>query len=119
MRARGKLNDAAFFEFAKSGCYAEIVAALSVLSGAPLQLMEKLLQSEHVEAFLVPCKASELEWPTARLILTCRTVGRKTTAEDLDQAQIDYFKLSTNIAQRILRFWQVRETASHDVMPAA
>ncbi len=119
MRARGKLNDAAFFEFAKSGCYAEIVAALSVLSGAPLQLMEKLLQSEHVEAFLVPCKASELEWPTACLILTCRTVDRRTTAKDLDQAQIDYFKLSTSIAQRILRFWQVRETASHDVMPAA
>ena len=119
MRARGKLNDAAFFQFAKSGCYAEIVAALSVLSGAPLQLMEKLLQSEHIEAFLVPCKASELEWPTARLILTCRTVGRKTTAKDLDQAHIDYLKLSTNIAQRILRFWQVRETASHAVMPAA
>ena len=115
----GKLNDAAFFQFAKSGRYAEIVAALSVLSGAPLQLMEKLLQSEHIEAFLVPCKASELEWPTARLILTCRTVGRKTTAKDLDQAHIDYLKLSTNIAQRILRFWQVRETASHAVMPAA
>jgi uncharacterized protein (DUF2336 family) len=119
MRVRGKLNDAVFFEFAKSGCYAEIVAALSVLSGAPLQLMEKLLQSEHIEAFLVPCKASELEWPTARLILTCRTVGRKTTAEDLGQAQSDYLKLSTNVAQRILRFWQVRETASHTAMSAA
>jgi uncharacterized protein (DUF2336 family) len=119
MRARGQLSNAAFFEFAKSGCYAEIVAALSVLSGAPLPLMEKLLQSEHVEAFLVPCKASNLEWPTTRLILTCRTVGRKTTAKDLDQAQNDYLKLSTNIAQRILRFWQVRQTASQDRQSAA
>lgn len=73
--------------------------------------MERLLQSEHVEAFLVPCKASNLEWPTTRLILTCRTVGRKTTAKDLDEAQSDYLKLSANIAQRILRFWQVRQTA--------
>ncbi len=119
MQAGGRLNDAAFFRFAKSGCYAEIVAALSVLSGAPLPLMEKLLQSEHVEAFLVPCKASELDWPTARLILTCRTVGHKTSAKDLDQAQNDYLKLSTNIAQRILRFWQVRETAAHDAKSAA
>jgi len=119
MRAGGKLNNAAFFEFAKSGCYAEIVAALSVLSGAPLQLMEKLLQSEHVEAFLVPCKAAGLEWPTARLILTCRTVDRRTTPGDLDQAQIDYFKLSASTAQRILRFWQVRETASQDAKSAA
>ena len=119
MQAKGRLNNAAFFEFAKSGCYAEIVAALSVLSGAPLKLMEKLLQSEHVEAFLVPCKASNLEWPTARLILTCRTVGRKTSARELDQAQIDYLKLSESIAQRILRFWQVRQTASEGVMSAA
>jgi uncharacterized protein (DUF2336 family) len=118
MQARGKLNNASFFEFAKSGCYAEIVAALSVLNGAPLQLMEKLLQSEHIEAFLVPCKASDLEWATARLILTCRTVGHKTTAKDLDRAQTDYAKLSTNIAQRILRFWQVRETASNAAAPA-
>jgi hypothetical protein len=81
--------------------------------------MERLLQSEHVEAFLVPCRASDLEWPTTRLILTCRTVGRRTTAKDLDQAQNDYLKLSTNIAQRILRFWQVRQTASHDAKSAA
>ncbi|MFZ3337272.1 MAG: DUF2336 domain-containing protein [Xanthobacteraceae bacterium] len=102
----------------RSTIIAEIVAALSVLSGAPLHLMEKLLQSEHVEAFLVPCKSSDLEWATARLILTCRTVDRRTTAKDLDQAQIDYLKLSTNIAQRILRFWQVRETASQDAKSA-
>jgi uncharacterized protein (DUF2336 family) len=119
MQARGKLGDPAFFEFAKCGCYAEIVAALSVLSGAPLQLMEKLLQNEHIEAFLVPCKASDLQWPTARLILTCRTVGHKTTAEDLDRARSDYLQLSTNVAQRILRFWQIRETASHNATPAA
>ncbi len=119
MQAGGTLNNVTFFEFAKSGCYAEIVAALSVLTGAPLNLMEKLLRSEHVEAFLVPCKASKLEWPTARLILTCRTVGRRTSAEELDQAQIDYLKLSGNIAQRILRFWQVRQTASDGVKPAA
>lgn len=119
MRATGQLNDAAFFEFAKSGNYAEIVAALSLVSGAPLPLMEKLLQNEHVEAFLVPCKAADLEWPTTRLILTCRTVGRRTTAKELDQAQSDYLKLSTNIAQRIIRFWQVRETASHGMKSAA
>lgn len=119
MHAKGKLNNAAFFEFAKSGGYAEIVAALSLLSGAPLPLMEKLLQSVHVEAFLVPCKSADLEWATTRLILTCRTVGHKTSAKDLEQAQADYLKLSPSTAQRIIRFWQVRETASHGAKSAA
>ncbi len=107
----GELDDRAILEFARTLCYAEIVAALSLLSEAPVKLMEKLLQSEHLEAFLIPCKAAGLSWPTARLILTCRTIGRQTSGQDLDQAERDYQNLSINNAQRVLRFWQVRQAA--------
>jgi uncharacterized protein (DUF2336 family) len=117
MRDRGELKEAAFFEFARTGHYAEIVAALSVMSGAPVKLMEKLLQSDHFTALLIPCKASGLEWTTVRMLLTCRTVGRRTSAQDLDQASTDYFKLSTSSAQRVLRFWQVRQAASNGNAP--
>jgi uncharacterized protein (DUF2336 family) len=114
MRTSGELNEAAIFEFAKSGRHADMVAALSVLCGAPVKLVENLLQSEHREAILVPCKAASLEWPTVRMVLTCRSVGRKMSDQDLDAARTDYFKLSQNNAQRVLRFWQVRQTASNN-----
>lgn len=106
---RGELDERAILEFARTLCYAEIVAALALLSDAPVKLMEKLLQSEHLEAFLIPCKASGLSWPAARLILTCRTVGRQTSGQDLERAERDYPNLSINNAQRVLRFWQVRQ----------
>ena len=112
MRAAGELNEAAIFEFAKTGHYADLVAALALLCGSPLPLLESLLQNGSREAILVPCKAAGLQWPTVRMIMTCRSVGGATSEHDLDSARTDYFKLSQTNAQRVLRFWQVRQTAA-------
>ena len=120
MRTKGELNEAAVFEFAKAGRLADLVAALSLLCEAPLPLLENLLQSEHREAILVPCKAAALDWPTVRMILTCRSVGRTMSDQDVDTARTEYFKLSQNNAKRVLRFWQVRQTATNNApTPAA
>jgi hypothetical protein len=82
-----------------------------------LPLLESLLQNESSEAILVPCKAAGLQWPTVRMIMACRSVGGATSEHDLDAARTDYFKLSQANAQRVLRFWQVRQTAG-DSAPA-
>jgi uncharacterized protein (DUF2336 family) len=120
MRSKGELKDATIFEFAKAGRYADMAAALSLLCGAPRQLVDNLLQNEHREAFLVPCKAAGLEWLTVRMILTCRSIGRTMSDPDLDRAQADYIKLSQTSAGRVLRFWQIKQTASNNVtIPSA
>jgi uncharacterized protein (DUF2336 family) len=113
MRAAGELNEAAIFEFAKTGHYADLVAALALLCGSPLPLVESLLQNGSREAILVPCKAAGLQWPTVRVIMACRSVGNVASEHDLDSARTDYFKLSQASAQRVLRFWQVRQTAAN------
>jgi uncharacterized protein (DUF2336 family) len=112
MQAAGELNEAAIFEFAKAGRYAEFVAALALLCGAPLPLVESLMQKESREAILVPCKAAGLQWPTVRMIMSCRSVGGAASEHDVESARTDYFKLSQTNAQRVLRFWQVRQTAA-------
>ncbi len=118
MHAAGQLDEAAIFEFAKTDRQADIVAALSLLSGAPMPLLENLLQSEHREAILVPCKAAKLEWPTVRTILSSRSVSRTMSDLDVESARTDYFKLSTSGAQRVLRFWQVRRTTTSGASPS-
>ena len=45
------------------------------------------------------------------MIMTCRSVGGTASEHDLEAARTDYFKLSQANAQRVLRFWQVRQTA--------
>jgi len=112
LQADGLLNEASLFEAAKAGRHADTIAALALLCGAPFSLVENLLQSEHREALLVPCKAAGIEWPTVRIILNSRSSGRTMADQDLDRARNDYGKLSQNNARRVLRFWQVRQTTS-------
>jgi uncharacterized protein (DUF2336 family) len=115
MRASGTLNEAAISEFATAGRYADMVASISLVCGAPLKLVEGLFQGGRREAFLIPCKAAGLEWPTVRRIMTCRSVGSTVSDLDLDATRVDYQKFSQSSAQRVMRFWQVRKTASTHV----
>jgi uncharacterized protein (DUF2336 family) len=112
LKSRGELNEAVLLEFIRSGKSAELTAALALMCGAPFDLMVNLLQSQHREAVLIPCKAVGLEWPTVRAMLNGRAVGAAISDHDLDHAMADYAKLAQSSAQRVLRFWQVRHTAT-------
>lgn len=117
-QAKHELDEAAVADAAKSDRYADMIAALSLLCGAPMPLVENLLQGKHNEAFLIPCKAAGLQWPTVRLLLTCKSIGRKMSGEDLESTRADYFRLSQAAAGRVLRFWQVRQAAGKDAPEA-
>jgi uncharacterized protein (DUF2336 family) len=114
LKAEGRLNDAAVFDFVSKGQYAHIVAALSALCGAPVRLVEELLQNTHREAILIACKAAELEWPTVRAILNSRTIAGKMSDLDVDSARAEFLRLSPSGAQRVLRFWQVRHAVANE-----
>ena len=55
---------------------------------------------------MIPCKAARLEWSAVEAILSNRS---KTRVDDvtLKLASRDYSKLSTETAERTLRFWQL------------
>lgn len=119
MQKKGELDEKAVLEFAKSGRYADLVAAIAVLGETPLPLLQNLLQKEHREAILLPCKAAGLDWLTVREIMAGRGVGRTMPDADIEAARVDYHKLSVNNARRVIRFWQVRQTASNNTTAAA
>jgi hypothetical protein len=47
-------------------------------------------------------------------LLTCKSIGRKMSSDDLEATRSDYFRLSQAAAGRVLRFWQVRQAAAKD-----
>jgi uncharacterized protein (DUF2336 family) len=114
LKSKGELDETVLFKAAKADRYADVIAALALLCGAPMPLIENLLQSEHREAWVIPCKVGGLDWPTVRVILSCRAMGRAMSDQTLDDARVDYYKLSQASAARVLRFWQVRQTAAKD-----
>jgi len=105
---KGELSEATLFGFARQRKYEETVAALAELSRSSIELIRPVMQSLRDDGILVPCKAAGLRWETVHAVLDSRFVTGKTGPQDLTRAQAQYRKLTTEEAQRLLRFWQVR-----------
>lgn len=110
----GQLCELTILECARNDRYADTIAALSLLSGASMQLIENLLQNKRREGFLVPCKVAGVRWATVCIMMNYRASGGILSGQEHDFLRTDYQKLSEAAAARVLRFWQVRQTASKD-----
>ena len=108
----GQLNEASVLEFARTMCVEEMVAGIALLCAATIELMDDVVFSERKDALLVPCKAAGFEWPTVHAILKARGTRAPISEGEIERAKADYTKLSQPTAQRVLRYWQVREAAA-------
>jgi uncharacterized protein (DUF2336 family) len=84
----------------------ELIAALSVLSAVPIELVEQLVHDENIFGLLVLCKVVALDWTIMHAIILARPGGEESRSLELDNASATYLKLSASSAQRALRFWQ-------------
>jgi len=115
MKKEGRLDESALLEFANRRLYEQMVAALSMLSSASIDLIASLMKGPRSNGLLVPCKAAGLKWPTVSAILCNRFAHHTMSDADLALAKEDFLRLSQASAQRILRFWQVRTTTTKEV----
>lgn len=107
----GSLNESVVYEFASAHRYEEMVAALSLLCSAPINLIERLVKNVCPDGVIVACKAAGLKWPTATVILKNRFAHHSISDSDLATAKSSFLSLSQTSAQRTLRFWQTQEAA--------
>lgn len=112
MKEQGRLGEGLLLDAIKEQRCADTIAMLSLMCAAPMPMIQNLLQNGHREAFLIPCKAAGLAWATVRSMLSSPVIGRTLSDQDLDLAHADYSRLSPGSAQRVLRFWQVRQSAA-------
>jgi uncharacterized protein (DUF2336 family) len=103
----GQLGEAALVNFAKSQSYDDTVAALSHLTGVPIDVVDRLMSGERPDPILILCKAAGYSWPTAREVILARLGTRGKGAPTIDAASVNFDRLSTSTAQRVVRFWQV------------
>jgi hypothetical protein len=113
-KSAGQLNEASILDFARTIRVEEMVAGLALLCSASVELIDDVVFSERTDALLVPCKAAGLGWPTVQAIFRARGTRRPIGETDLERAKEDYAKLTMPTAQRVLRYWQVRETTSRN-----
>jgi uncharacterized protein (DUF2336 family) len=93
----GKLNDSTVNRFAIRGEGTNLIAALSVLSGAPVEIIEKVMADTDCEGLVMACRASRLNWQTTLAILSNRG-GPRLSNEERERTQelFDTLHLSTS-----------------------
>jgi hypothetical protein len=95
--------------FAEGHRIPELIAALSVLSAVAIEIVDRLVHAPSVYGTMVLCRAVALDWPMAHIVIRGRPGVGRSRAEDIEEAQEEYGKLSAFSAQRLLRFWQIRQ----------
>ena len=103
-----KLGEADVAAFAKAGKYEETIAALATLCVVPVEVVDRLMSGERADPVLILARAAGFGWPTVRDIIGARP-GARVSKDVFDAASENFERLTAATAQRVVRFWQVRQ----------
>jgi uncharacterized protein (DUF2336 family) len=103
-----KLTEADIVEFARSGKYEETIAALATVCAVPVDVVDRLMSGERPDPVLILARAAGFGWETVREVMNARP-GPKPTSHILESARENFDRLTAATAQRVVRFWQVRQ----------
>jgi len=103
-----KLGEADIARYAKARRYEETLAALATVSSVPIEVVDRLMNGERLDPVLILARAIDIGWPTVREIIASRP-GPAPSGEALDAACDNFERLTAATAQRVVRFWQVRQ----------
>ncbi|QOZ68842.1 DUF2336 domain-containing protein [Bradyrhizobium arachidis] len=106
----GKLNDSTVNRFAIRGETASLFTALSVLSGAPIEVVERIMADGDCEGLVMACRASRLNWATTLAILSNRNGTRLSFAER-ERAHHIYETLLLSTSQWTVRWGEIAASA--------
>jgi hypothetical protein len=74
----------------------------------PIDTVERLMLGERPDPVLILGKASGFSWQTVRTAILVRP-GAKASTQALEAAHANFERLLPATAQRVTRFWQVRQ----------
>ena len=108
-----KLTEADVVDFAKSGQYEETIAALATVCAVPVEVVDRLMNGERADPVLILARAVGFGWPTVKEIMQARP-GSKPSPQSMDASFENFERLTPATAQRVVRFWQVRQGTGDD-----
>jgi uncharacterized protein (DUF2336 family) len=107
----GRMNEAVLCAFARENKYEETVVAVAALSKVPIKIVDRLLAGERPDPVLILCKAADMSWPTVKSVMTSCAKANGVSVIGIEGALANYERLSVSTAQRVVRFWQVKQSA--------
>jgi uncharacterized protein (DUF2336 family) len=109
LNAQRKLSEVDVAEFANAGKYEETIAALATICVVPVEVVDRLMGGEQSDPVLILARSAGFGWPTVSAVINTRPGAKGTSTQALDVALENFERLSATTAQRVVRFWQVRQ----------
>ncbi len=103
-----KLTEADIAEFARNGKYEETIAALATVCAVPVEVVDRLMSGERPDPVLILARSTGFGWDTVRDVMNARP-GLKPSSQTMQAAKENFDRLTAATAQRVVRFWQVRQ----------
>jgi uncharacterized protein (DUF2336 family) len=109
-----KLTEADVLEYGKAGKYDETIAALATICAVPVEVVDRLMGGDRYDPVLILARSADFSWDTTRAIITARPGAKGTSTQAIEAAKENYERLTAATAQRVVRFWQVRQGVEKD-----
>lgn len=110
-----ELTKMKILEFANLKHVAEVAVGLSILSGVPVEHVDRLLHAPNGFGLIVLCKSLAFEWQTTFEIIVASPAAERLEEMQFNEMREQYVALSVPSAQRVLRFWQGRQKVAKQV----
>jgi uncharacterized protein (DUF2336 family) len=97
-------------QFADGNRVAELVAALSILSGMPIALISRLIRDTEPFGAMAVCRSIGLDWSVAHAVINTLPGMGENREDKFEEMEEQYARLSVASAERLLRYWQESQT---------
>jgi uncharacterized protein (DUF2336 family) len=114
----GRLDEAQVYAFADARKFEETAVSLSLVTGAPIDLVERAMLDENPDMAVILAKVAGFSWSTAQCILL-RAANRALSVQDLDRALSGFSRLKSGTARSIIEFYDARRQGSAAALPVA
>ena len=102
-----RLGENEVYAFAEAHKFEETAVALSFLSGAPIDLVERAMLDDNPDMAVILAKVAGFSWGTVQCILL-RAANRSLSVQDLDRALSGFSRLKPTTARSIIAFYDRR-----------
>jgi len=109
LRTADRLTESDVETFARTRKFEETAAALAVMCGLPIDVIERAMAQDREETILIVAKSIGLSWSTAKAVLLLCAGKRGMPAHILEQCRMVFQKLKRETALQVVRFQQKRQ----------
>jgi uncharacterized protein (DUF2336 family) len=104
-----KLTQADVLAYAKAGQYDETIAALATMCTVPVEVVDRLMGGERFDPVLILGRSADFSWETVHAIVSAKPDAGNISPDAIKAAKDNFDRLTPTTAQRVVRFWQVRQ----------